>query len=308
MKTHIYKVLFFIIVILFVDFIAGIILDKLSSNPKSGIAFQENYIFNESKEEILIFGSSRAAFHYVPTIISKETQLSVYNVGREGTGIYFCYAALLGTLERYKPKVVVLDLDFRDFYLRGGNFGPDVFKELLPYYGKINHEFDSLITPNYYDVLFCQSNLYKYNKKFFNVISGSLEKEKNNMSGYRPLKGKWDGVANKLESDDFKKSIELIQTTNAFIKKAHEYGVVVVITLSPSFKEVPSEFFEYINTLPSTYNIKVLNHFRNPLILNHQEYFKDEEHLNEKGAEEFSKILGNELKNILKMNDTNPKN
>ena len=85
---------------------------------------------------------------------------------REGAGIYFHNALPLATLDRYKSKVAVLDLDFRDIYSRTGNFSTDVYKELLPYYEKCNIELDSIITPNFYDAIFCQLNLYKYSKIF----------------------------------------------------------------------------------------------------------------------------------------------
>ena len=299
MKAFIFKILLFATVIFLVDFFAGIVLDKLYKNAQSGVALQENYIFNETKEDVLIFGSSRAAFHYIPGIISKETGYSVYNVGREGTGIYFHNVLLLATLDRYKPKVVVLDLDFRDIYNRTGNFSTDVYKELLPYYGKFNIELDSIITPNFYDAIFCQSNLYKYNKKFFNVISGSFPKAKDNFNGYRPLIGEWDKTPKKLPPEKLVVGDKLLQTIGEFINRAKQNDIKIIIALSPSYKQLPQEFYDYTNKLSNTYQVEVLNHYKDSTFLNNSAYFYDEEHLNNKGAELYSKKISKEINAIL---------
>jgi hypothetical protein len=301
MRAFIYKTVLFILIILSIDFISGIILDYFYQHPKSGIVFQEDYIINKTSQEVLIFGSSRAAFHYIPDIISKETSLSTYNVGREGTGIYFHYAILLATLERYNPKVVVLDLDFRDYYNRGGNFGTDVFKELLPYYGKVNPVFDSLVTPEWYDPLFAQSSLYKYNKKFFNIVSGTIEKGKNNHSGYRPLIGNWDKVSRLDDTEELIVDNRLAQSIRAFIQKAKNNGIKVIIVLSPSFREMPIEFASYVESIPSIYKVDVLNHYNDSTFLGNYDLFHDEEHLNNLGAEVYSKQIAKEINAIIEI-------
>src|SRR5690554_896947 len=86
------------------DFLDGIIINQLFKKAKSGIVLKEKEIFFETDAELLIFGSSRAAFHYVPEVFNENLSLSSYNAGREGTGIFFEYAALIATLERYKPQ------------------------------------------------------------------------------------------------------------------------------------------------------------------------------------------------------------
>lgn len=167
-------IVLFLIFFLAIDYSVGRLLDGLYANSKSGVASQENYIFNKTKEDILVFGSSRAAFHYKADLIEQNTGFSTYNAGREGVGIYFHYALLLATLNRYTPKVIVLDLDFRDVYDRGGSFSEEVFQDLAPFYQRITPEFDDYITRNWYDVLRYKSGLFRYNKKFFNILTANI--------------------------------------------------------------------------------------------------------------------------------------
>ena len=226
------KGLLFVLIIALIDVVSGFVFDSLYRSSKSGVAFQENYVFNKTNDSILIFGSSRAAFHYIPDIITNKTGLSCYNAGREGMGIYFHYAALLATLDRYSPKIVVLDLDFRDVFNRGGNFGEDVFSDLAPFYGKISNEFDDYISRNWYDAIFYHSNLIKYNKKIFNIITANVQNNRDNFKGYRPLFGEWDGREKVLKEDTFAVDTTLINTINLFIAKAKSKNSKVVLVIS----------------------------------------------------------------------------
>ena len=286
----------FAFIVIAVDFSFGLILDKLYSNSKSGVAFQENQVFFKTKDSILIFGSSRAAFHYKPEIIAEKTGLTCYNDGREGMGIYFHYAALLATLERYKPKTVILDLDFRDVYDRGGSFGEDVFSDLAPFYGKINAEFDNYICRNWYDHLLYHSNLIRYNKKVFNIITGNVIKTTDNKKGYIPLKGQWNGKDKVLKKDEFNIEPKLIKTINQFIAKAHSKDIEVILVFSPTFKRIKPEFFNIINRIANENKVRLLNYYNAKEFKNHRILFHDSEHLNDNGASIFSNEIARNIK------------
>lgn len=290
------KALLFVIVLVAIDVCSGFIFDALYSNSKSGVAYQENQVFNKTNDSILIFGSSRAAFHYKPDIISEKTGLTCYNAGREGMGIYFHYAALLATLERYSPKVVVLDLDFRDVYDRGGNFGEDVFSDLAPFYGKVNPEFDNYISRNWYDGILYRSNLLKYNKKFFNILTANVVKNKDNFKGYIPLKGEWNGEDKVLKNDTFTIGPELIKTINLFITKAQSKNIKVILVISPTFKKIKPEFFTIANEIAAQNKVKLVDYSNAEEFVSQKTLFHDSEHLNDKGALLFSKEVAKQIK------------
>jgi len=298
MKRFIYKVLLLVFVVICVDLSAGFVFSNLFSKAKSGIAYKENYIFNKTNEDLLIFGSSRAEHHYIPEILQNETKINTYNVGREGAGIFFHYAVFLSTLERYKPKVVILDLDHRDVYLQSNNFGPNVVKEAAPFYGKINKEFDSLLVRDFYDYFLYQSNLYKYNKKFFPILTGAIRNEKK-FDGYVPISGKMNSIPKDSIIKDFSIDKDLVKVTRDFILKAKKNNIRLIVVLSPSYKKLPLEFEAYVNSLESKYNINIINHFKDTTFLNHPNYFRDIDHLNDEGAKLYSKIISKEINTIL---------
>lgn len=283
--------LIFIFTIISIDLCAGFLLNKLFSNAKSGVAFQENYIFNKTHEDVLIFGSSRASFHYKSDYLAEKLGMSVYNAGREGFGIYFHHALLLASIKRYQPKLIILDLDFRDIFDRGGNFSTNVFYEIAPFYNKFSPDFDEYIARNWYDKYLFKSNLFKYNKKFFNIITSNIISENDFQNGYRPLKGVWDKKEKKLKDDKFEISEDLINTIESFIKITKENNIKLIISVSPTKKNIDKRFYEYLGILKNKSFVKVIDYSKSTEFDKKDNLFYDSEHLNDSGAQYFTGIF-----------------
>lgn len=290
-----YKVIVLSLVSFFlVDQVGGALILRLFQSAKSGIALKERVIFFETNEDILFLGSSRAAFHYVPEIFEEKLNLSSYNAGREGTGIFFHYAILIATLERYKPKMIILDVDFRDVYDRGGDFGENVFGQLRPYYGLINDEFDRYITRKPYDYLFNQSKLLRFNKKFLNILSANLSSSDKTFMGFKPLTGTWNGINKTSKDENFKFSEEHLNQLEKFIIKAIDNDINLVLVSSPTNKIVPNKFFKIVQEMCSKHKVSYFDFSHHDETM-HREFFYDLEHLNLRGAEKFSELLADSL-------------
>lgn len=293
------KVLIVVILLVFVDFMAGYVLDRLYSTSKSGVSYQEYTIINKTNQEVLIFGSSRAAYHYVPSVLAEELKMSVYNSGREGTGIFFHNAVLISTLKRYTPKLIILDLDYRDIYKGEGGFGTEALKELTPFYGKISEAFDSLIVQNWYDPLLFQSNLFKYNKKFFSVLTGNIIRGRDNYNGYRPLYGEWSKEIKKLDEVNLIPDSAKINQLEKFIEMAKNKNIQVVLTVSPYYIDMPADLLKPLQEISNIYSVPLLNHINDTRFLSERSLFNDELHLNDKGAKIYSSIIADEIKLVL---------
>lgn len=282
-----------VISIFFLDFLGGVIIFKLFKNSKSGIALKEKVALFETNQEGLILGSSRAAFHYVPSYFENKKKMSFYNAGREGTGIFFEYAVLIATLERYQPKMIILDVDFRDIYDRGGDFGVDVFSQLKPYYGLVNDEFDSYITRKPVDYIFNQSNLLKFNKKFLNIVTANMSSNDKTVKGFKPLLKQWDGKIKK-EEDVFKYSEEHVAVLEKFIVKAKKNNIDLVLVISPTNKKLPKQYNNTVKNIALKYDVKLFDFYGSEEFKD-KKYFNDLEHLNDTGAQKFSMVLSNKL-------------
>lgn len=283
-----------------IDYSSGILLEKYYSSAKNGICYQENYSMTKTSEDILFYGSSRCAFHYIPSVFEEKMNKTVYNCGREGTGLYYHYGVLLSTVERYSPKLIVLDLDYRDIYKWTGMFETGIVAEHFPFYNRVSDEFDELLTidgPK--EAIKLESNLYRYNSKFFRIITGNLTNgERENLKGYRPLEGQWKHEIKTLDESTLVVDNQKLEYIQKFITKAKSKGVNVVIVASPSYTLTSKELFDPLAKLAVKNQVKFLNYTNDKRLLDHKEYFKDDFHLNTEGAKKYSELVADEIKDF----------
>lgn len=299
-KIFIYKILILIFIVFCIDLGSGKIFEKLYQSCKSGVCYQENFIMRKTNQDLLIFGSSRAAYHYVPSILRDTLGISVYNSGREGTGIYYHYGVLLSTLKRYSPKVILLDIDYRDIYEAKGIFGIEVLKEHAPFYQSISPEFDSLLTlQGKKEVIKLESSLYRYNSKAFKIVTGNLIKGRDNDEGFRAKNGTWKKDIALLELNQTNVDNDKIQTLQKFINKVKKKDITLIFTVSPYFMSTPKDLYQPLFKIAEENNIQILNHVQDQRFLSDKTMFNDELHLNKRGAIFYSKIIASEASRIL---------
>ena len=71
----------FILTLILIDLLAGALLKTLYFKQKyESLTYDINY----ADQDVLVFGSSRALHHYVPSIFENKLHMSFYNCGRDG--------------------------------------------------------------------------------------------------------------------------------------------------------------------------------------------------------------------------------
>ena len=293
-----FKVLMFILIVLVLDFTIGSVLKFYYFKQHSGYLYRTTYSIEETTADILVFGSSKASHQYNPKIFEEKLGLSCYNVGRDGSSIFYQYAILQSVLKRYTPKIIILDIS-REFEKKKESY--DRISMLLPYFDEHPeiHPIIDLKSPFEKNKLL--SKIYPYNSMIFTIISGNVDlimDRHKDIAGFLPLQKTWESPIKvntsqgKFEFDTIK-----IKIYESFIKNCIKSHIKIYIVSSPDYYILTGiGKSNYIaKKIAQKYKVKFLDYSHDTVFMKNVKYFADISHLNESGAEIFSKIIANEI-------------
>lgn len=296
MKQFLIRIFIFACCLFAIDALAGVIFPNLVANAKGGDNWRNNYICNETKEEILIFGSSRAIHHYNPNIISDSLKMSCYNCGQDGNGIILNFARYNLILQRHAPQIIVYDV-LPIFDLLSGDDNHKYLKWLKAYYDRkdIPQIFESVDKTEKIKMM---SNLYRYNSSFVQIVSDCIHPlQSSGKKGFRPLYGEMDRmkISKKELNDDTTVYDNLkLSYINKFIHA--NKNVKVIFVISPTWDGMDSSQYSPIQKICNDNGLLFINFADDQKYIHNYKYFKDGSHLNAVGADEFTKDLMKILK------------
>jgi hypothetical protein len=305
----------FSLVLIAVDRLAGFTLKKIYFNQRVGQFSQTTYAIDSARQDIMIFGSSRAVRHYSPSIISRISGLSCYDSGRDGLMIPYSTAIEEISLSRHIPKLVILDISPRELGIDKTKY--EKLSILLPYCEEHQQFIKYIKEVSKYESEKLFSKTYPYNSSVFilannSLFSKSVEKDDN---GYLPLRG----AMTKLEMEDYIKRMTVrskriqqntelaeakaINYFKQFLDNAAKNKIKTMVIISPTI--LNNAFYldnqtlerELIEKIAGEYpNVTFLDFSTDPRFNYHPEKFADVFHLNKQGSEEFSTIIAQQIK------------
>lgn len=297
-----YRFVLLFIIIIILDAAIGESLSALFLKTKNPTISKMNYSFYNTGEKILIFGSSRGESHYIPKIIQDSTKLECFNTALGGQGIYYSYALLTETLSRYKPEMIVYDLS------------PNVILDplalekisfLLPYYN-LNEEVQSIIElRSTFEKIKMFSSIYPYNSMLVSIITGLLKQDmgKPLLNGFVPVYGVLNPVEKKeMQNAEYKIDSNQINYFEKFISTCKKSNVPALVVVSPAYykEENYKGVIEKFKEITIKYGQVFIDDSDFQGISENNNLFRDPLHLNETGAEMFSKEIAHKLKLQLK--------
>jgi hypothetical protein len=190
LKSHLlFKLAVALVFLICLDFLFGSTIKNFYFRQTSGPEFVTTYSIEKTKADFLILGSSRADHHYHPGVIEDKLKISCHNAGRDGFDIFYHYAILKASLSRYKPEIVILDLNTEDFRKLKDSY--DRLSALLPYY-KDHPEIREIVDlKSRIERIKMLSRIYPFNSTLSYIILGNTEynrKRRNEINGYVPFK------------------------------------------------------------------------------------------------------------------------
>ena len=293
------KLIAFLLLIFIADFSIGYLLKYYYFKQQSGFQYRTTYAIEETKADILIFGSSRAKNHFVPAPIEEKMQMSYYNVGRDGNHIFYNYALLKLIFKRYSPKIIVFDLVKGEFKESVESY--EKISALLPYYDS-HPEIRSIIElKSQFEKFKLFSKIYPYNSSVFSIAIGNMEYNKNrytDIQGFVPwdkkikCPPKTDSVYSEYKIDTLK-----VNLFESFIKDCKSNGIKLYVVVSPYYliSDITDSSIAKGMEIAGKYNVKFLNYSQDTTFKLNCSLFADITHLNADGADVFTRKFVKEL-------------
>lgn len=295
-KQYKYIITFFLSFCL-VDFSIGLLFKNNFDKIDSGAIGQVNRALN-SVSDLFIVGSSRAKYHYNPYIISSITNIDSYNAGLDGYGIYYNYALIMERIKIDMPKIVILDISPNIFVDTSTYEKLDLF---IPY--SSNYESFNEITqlkPSY-NYLLRWINSVAYNSSLYDILRNYFFAQDFDPKGYDPIRsihGNTIGKYFKYNNEEI--DINKIYYFKKIIEICHKKNIEIICVISPTLNKYDDKNL-VVDLLKDENPYKDI-HFWD--YSDHHEFygkdhlFKDQLHLNSMGADKFSIIISNRIKEL----------
>jgi hypothetical protein len=287
-----------------VDRILGGLMEHAYKHSKYGIFHRQEYCLHKSRDEIVILGSSRAAHHYIPQILTDSLNLSCFNCGSDGQCVYYSYGILSSYIHRgAAPKVViyeVMPLDIEKY--QGSSFNLDAaIDRFLPVYGEFP-VIDSLVALNgWKEKIKILSDTYRYNSDAVQLIKCNFLPEREDR-GYEAIYGqldvklfefdkkqeiRQDASIDKQKEDCLRKLIHLCKVNN----------IKMIMCYSPYYNTPSGKSIALIKEIAEESDIQFWDYSRD-VKFNRPEFFYDIMHLNDIGAKCFSSEIAHRIISI----------
>lgn len=302
MKKFISKVLLFFACVVVMDIVFGQFFSYLRAHSKGGSTANCEYIANKATEDIIILGSSRATHHYIPQIIEDSLGVSCYNCGEEGNGIVLAYGRLNMLIARYTPKLVIYELTPSYDY---GTIEPNTkyLGYLRAYYDKegvkkIFDDFDDDLSS-----VKMLSKMYRNTGRLLPFLFDNIV-YRDNHRGYDALNGVMDTTLEVKENSGGNEMLydkQKIAYMEKLMVLCKSKDIKLIFMISPRYgmKEQDMTIYEPGISLCEKYNVPVYNYINCPNVSDKSEFFQDEGHMNNRGAEEYTKLICSVLKTQL---------
>ncbi|KYP13259.1 hypothetical protein [Flavihumibacter sp. CACIAM 22H1] len=299
-KKFLLRLGIFLLVLFVVDFVTGSLLRKLYFKQESGPDYETIYAMEKSREELMVFGSSRARNHYHPQAFEEILDLSFYNAGRNGNFILYSNAVAQAVLKRHRPKIVLLDIVAHEFEYYAPNY--EKLSVLLPFY-KTHPEIRATVDlrGQFEPVKLC-FQMYPFNSTLLSIGLGNTQfynKKDPVIRGYSPINRELTQQA-VIDTNNLHYEIDSVQVKSylQFIQSCKKAGVDLYVVCSPYFNTFPVRDKSVLlaEEIAKKYHIPFWDHSQDPAFSGDPKNFYDVRHLNEPASLRFSRMIAEKIK------------
>lgn len=296
------------LILLFILFAAdrllAVWLEKSFYRQKHGDDLVTIYALEQTKDDVLILGGSKASHNYRVTDIEAQTGLSCFNGGRDNMDIIYIHAILQVLSQRFMPKVLVLDMTPFDLvdYAEGRQMNIQrTSTALLPFAHRYPQLYPTIQLANKYEPLKAAiCHIYPYNSLIGTIVQNTYTKfGHTSIKGYEPLYERIDS-ANYKESiwarsmKDYPLSDYCMKAMNEVIALAKGRNTRLIVCISPFYFPLPTKEMTGYQALREKVLMNGFEFYdfsHHPAFIKHPALFDDDLHLNDSGAAIYTRML-----------------
>lgn len=289
--------------IVLADWGIGKIFNYLYLHQKSNTIYELKYKLDSVKPELLVLGSSRADHHYNTLTLQQITGFKTMNYGIDGTDVFIDYVILSHLLNNKSNNIKAAVIDVKPTELEKA---PDYsyITRLYPYINEIKEVKENANSYTKYERIKLLSHTYRYNDFLIALINGYKRNNYDTLpiTGFRPLKSrnnfnlKKEILAKKVLNTE---AIKWLQKIVTLCKDKH---VLPIISISPAYaeniKEMPT--YQFLQTFIKQERVAFL-YYGDWEKISSPTYYADCQHLNELGANIFSKQFAMDINTMLRL-------
>ncbi len=297
-------------ILVLADRLIGAGLERMFYRQERGDEIVTRYTLDSTREDVLIFGSSRASHHYNSRLMDSLLGASVFNCGRDEMGISYTTALVPLVYKRYSPKLIIVEVLPTELSAVGKEAEIQrISTRLIPYANRHPELWQAVAyagKPEVYKA--AVSKIYPYNS----LIGAIFQNTYTHLAhvtdrGYEPLYAEIDSATfrptrwmdmDKLTGVD----PTLAQRYTSMLDSAAAHGTRVCVVISPFYYplRIPgNESYLALPELAAHHGALFLDWSRDPRFLMHPALFNDDVHLNDRGARLFTSLMADTLRKIV---------
>lgn len=283
MKRLVLNALLLFVICLGVDTIIG-----FAVNNRHHVSRVDNTIF-EVNSDILCFGSSKVSHNYNSKVFEDSLGCTFSNCGQDGNGGFYYYPAIASILERYAPKLVIIDImpEFDLVKYQNNERYMAIIRPYLnvhPAFGEVASTVDETI--NYKKIC----NAFVWNSAVTTLLKSQVvKKNEEGDGGFKPLHGqiekKTEDALTDWEYDETK--LQLLDKTLLMLSRKTR----VMVCSSPCYYEEKTSIYKPVEELCNKYSIPYISFTNDEKYLGNATIYRDELHMNIEGATIYSNEL-----------------
>ena len=287
------------LIVLAADQVTGWGLRQLYYRQQSGEVYRATWAMDSTRAPLLILGSSRASHHYNPLLLDTILQFSVYNAGRDGNDILGNWAFFRAALRRYTPRIIILELMPREMY--SNRLSYDRLSALLPYY-RSHPEIQEIIRlRGPFEHWKLRLACYPFNSQLVRLVNGRWKLNSdpaNRYHGYLPLKGSTvtGRYNNQLPDPETEVDANKMRALREIAATCKQKNISLLLVNSPVYSNsAGGRAADSIAAVCRDFGIPWCDFSDDARFDGFPELFRDNSHLNEAGANRFTRLLADSI-------------